>query len=230
LPAHARRATTQEPEALGVPLPPEFFRRSSLAVARELLGLLLCHETEEGLVAGRIVEVEAYKGPRDLAAHSAGGRRTPRNEVMYADGGCAYVYFVYGMHYCMNVVAATREVPEAVLLRAVEPTHGVELMRARRGSDVATPALARGPGNLARAFAIDRQHNGLDLRTSALRIVEPLAAASGGGTGAEVDLGRAGRDIVRSPRIGVAYAGLWAAKPWRFSLRDNRSVSRPPRP
>jgi DNA-3-methyladenine glycosylase len=208
--------------ALGRPPPAAFFRRSALELAPDLLGLVLSHETEAGLVAGRIVEVEAYCGPADLAAHSAGGRRTARNEVMYGPGGLAYVYFVYGMHHCVNVVAAVRDVPEAVLLRAVEPIAGVELMRMRRGGTVRDAALARGPGNLTRAFAIDRAQNGADLRTGALRVLVPRAQPAGPSAVA--------RSVVRSPRIGVDYAGPhWARRPWRFSLRDNASVSRPPR-
>jgi len=217
----AKRAASGSPlTLLGSPLPPGFYRRSSLEVAPDLLGLLLCHDTAGGLIAGRIVEVEAYKGPADLAAHSARGRRTPRNEVMYAAGGCAYVYFIYGMHFCMNVVTAAAGVPEAVLLRALEPVLGEELMRSRRGDRPATAALARGPGNLTRALAIDRRHNALDLSSSELRILRPPA-------GELVE--PAARDIVRSPRIGVDYAGVWAKRLWRFSLRGNASVSVPPR-
>jgi DNA-3-methyladenine glycosylase len=204
---------------LGTPPPAAFFRRPALELAPDLLGLLLVHETDDGVAAGRIVEVEAYCGPADLAAHSAGGRRTPRNEVMYGPAGHAYVYFIYGIHWCVNVVAATPGVPEAVLLRGLEPVHGVELMRARRGAHVATAALARGPGNLTRALAIDRSRNGADLRRGALRVLLPRDRGS---------LPEPSQ-IVRSPRIGVAYAGEWAALPWRFSVRGSTGVSRPPR-
>lgn len=203
---------------LGSPLPQAFFRRSALALAPDLLGLVLVHETEEGVAAGRVVEVEAYCGPADLAAHSAGGRRTARNEVMYGPAGRAYVYFVYGMHWCVNVVAALPGAPEAVLLRGLEPLHGIDLMRARRGGHVAIAALARGPGNLTRALGIDRTRNGADLRRGALRLLRPP-----GGRGIPAQ-----SDVVASPRIGVAYAGAWAALPWRFSVRGNASVSRPP--
>ncbi|HEY8517910.1 MAG TPA: DNA-3-methyladenine glycosylase [Candidatus Binatia bacterium] len=224
--AAARRATPPEPSSttnapaprsLGTTPPVSFFRRPALELAPDLLGLILAHETPEGLVAGRIVEVEAYCGPDDLAAHSARGRRTARNEVMYGEGGVAYVYFIYGMHWCVNVVAATRDVPEAVLLRALEPVHGLELMRARRGARVPDAALARGPGNLTKALGIDRSLNGADLRTSALRIYRPRCGLPDRS------------DVVRSRRIGVDYAGPWAELPWRFSLRGNPSVSRPPR-
>ena len=162
--------------------------------------------------------MEAYRGPRDLAAHSAGGRRTPRNEVMYGPPGRAYVYFVYGMHHCVNVVTAAAEIPEAVLLRAVEPLCGVALMRARRGAGVRTEDLARGPGNLTRAFAIDRSRNAADLRRGALRILAPR--------GASLPL-VAASDVVRSPRVGVDYAGPWARRLLRFCIKDSAWLSRP---
>jgi len=203
----------------GAPLPAAFFRRSALALAPDLLGLILACETDAGLAAGRIVEVEAYCGPTDLAAHSAGGRRTARNEMMYGAGGHAYVYFIYGMHWCVNVVAATPGRPEAVLLRGLEPLYGTDLMWARRGAHVPESALARGPGNLTRALGIDRALNGADLRRGALRVLRPA-----GGRGIPQP-----QDVVRSRRIGVAYAGEWAERPWRFSVRGSPCVSRPPR-
>ena len=190
-------------------------------LAPELLGLVLCHETHEGLVAGRIVEVEAYCGPEDRAAHSAGGHRSARNEVMYGPAAHAYVYFIYGMHFCVNVVAATIGVPEAVLLRAAEPIVGLERMRARRGRGVADAALARGPANLTRAFAIDRRQNGADLRSGPLRIVVPRGRRAGSVVPPEA--------IAQAPRVGVDYAGAHAKRPWRFFVRGNPSVSRPPR-
>jgi len=202
-------------------LPAAFFARPALELAPDLLGLVLLHERDGLAVAGRIVEVEAYCGPNDLAAHSAGGRRTARNEVMYGPAGRAYVYFIYGMHWCVNVVAARRGVPEAVLLRAIEPVAGLEQMRARRGPHVHDASLGRGPGNLTRALAIDRAQNDADLRRGALRLLRPSRRA-GLATPSTAD-------VVRSPRIGVAYAGEWAARPWRFSLRGNASVSHPPR-
>lgn len=222
----ARTGTAAPPGAapsraprLGAPPPPAFFARAALDLAPDLLGLILVHENGDGVAAGRIVEVEAYCGPDDLAAHSAGGRRTARNEVMYGPAGRAYVYFIYGMHWCVNVVAATHDAPEAVLIRGLEPVHGIDLMRARRGAHVATAALARGPGNLTRALGIDRSLNGADLRRGALRVLRPP-----GERGVP-----APADVVRSPRVGVAYAREWAALPWRFSVRGSPGVSRPPR-
>ena len=205
---------------LGRPPPASFFRRPALELAPDLLGLILWRDAREGATAARIVEVEAYRGPDDRAAHSAGGRRTARTEIMYARGGVAYVYFVYGMHYCVNVVAANVDEPQAVLVRAAEPLVGIELMRRRRRTPVALAALARGPGNLARALAIERELNGVDLRTGALRLLVPRGARAGATVAA--------RAIARSPRIGVTYAGAWAERPWRFFIRDHPSVSRAP--
>lgn len=202
------------------PLSRSFFRRDALRLARALLGKTLVHVTAAGRTAGRIVEVEAYRGPEDRAAHSAGGRRTPRNEVMWGEPGHAYVYFVYGMHWCANVVAAAPGRPEAVLLRAVEPLEGLALMRARRGGrapeaapGIADAALARGPANLCRAFGIDRAHNGLDLTGGALFIEDapPVPA----------------RAVVRTARIGVDYAGDHALRPWRLFVAGSPAVSGP---
>jgi DNA-3-methyladenine glycosylase len=215
----ATRAAAAPPPRRGAAPAKSFFRRPALELAPALLGMILEHDAADGVSAGRIVEVEAYCGPADLAAHSAGGRRTARNEVMYGPGGRAYVYFIYGMHWCVNVVAAGRDVPEAVLLRALEPLYGIELMRARRGAAAKEIELARGPGNLTRALGIDRTLNGADLTAGPLRVLRPRDPRSLPGAD----------DIVRSPRIGVDYAGTWAELPWRFSVRGSRAVSRPPR-
>jgi DNA-3-methyladenine glycosylase len=206
---HARRKLDRTTR----PLTRRFFARNAVAVSRSLLGMVLVHEAPEGTVAGRIVEVEAYRGPADRAAHSYGGRRTARNEVMYGAAGHAYVYFIYGMHYCINVVVATVDVPEAVLLRALEPLRGLDLMRSRRGLSRTAPAhlLCRGPGNVCRAMGIDRSYNGVDLVSGTVRLEN----------GPRVPPSR----LVRSPRIGVAYAGSHAALPWRLYEKGNPSVS-----
>jgi DNA-3-methyladenine glycosylase len=196
----------------GRALPRSSYLQPTLRVARALLGKTLVHETADGITAGRIVEVEAYRGPKDRAAHSSGGRRTPRNEVMYGPPGHAYVYFIYGMHYCMNVVCQQVDVPEAVLVRALEPIEGEALMRQRRGlPDAPAWRLCRGPGALCRAMGITRAENGGDLVKGRLRVL----------AGADVSA----RDIARTPRIGVDYAGADAARPWRFIVRGSRAVS-----
>jgi DNA-3-methyladenine glycosylase len=211
--------------AFGPILPRAFFARDAVSAARALLGKILVRTTSEGVVAGRIVETEAYRGPTDRAAHSYGGRRTSRNESMWGKPGLAYVYFVYGMHWCANVVCAAVGVPEAVLLRAVEPIDGVDLMRRRRGVDrrgraiasiAKTPdaRLASGPANLCRAFAIDGRDDGVDL---AARASQGLVLRDA------PDIPR--RAIEASPRIGVAYAGPDARRLWRFTLRGSPSLS-----
>lgn len=176
------------------------YARSTLDAARHLLGCLLVHETEAGRLDGRIVETEAYVGIDDLASHASKGR-TARTEVMFGPPGRAYVYFIYGMHFCFNVVAREREVAGAVLIRALEPGPAVT-------------ARTDGPGRLCRALGIDRRHNGLDLTsaTSALWIEQrPNGAAE--------------EPIESSPRVGVGYAGEWAARPWRFFLPTSAWVS-----
>ena len=195
-------------------LPRAFYLQPTLRVARELLGKVLVHETPEGVTAGRIVEVEAYRGPRDRAAHSSGGHRSPRNEVMYGPPGRAYVYFIYGMHHCVNVVCQRPDVPEAVLLRALEPLEGEALMRMRRGlPDAPAWRLCRGPGALCRAMGIARAENAADLVRGPLRILDAPVLPAG--------------RVARTPRIGVDYAGADAARPWRLVARDSAAVSGP---
>jgi DNA-3-methyladenine glycosylase len=175
-----------------------FYARDSVAVARDLLGMQLVIRQPTGLKVGRIVETEAYQGPEDLAAHSAGGRRTARTEIMFGTAGFAYVYLIYGIWHCLNVVTATRGVPHAVLLRALEPVSGI-----------ATPSW--GPGLLCRALGIDRTYNGQDLRGKTLWIQAPRTPPP--------------LRIGAGPRIGVDYAGEWAQRPWRFFDRDSPYVS-----
>jgi DNA-3-methyladenine glycosylase len=191
-----------------------FYLQPTLRVARALLGKVLVHETPEGRTAGRIVEVEAYRGPADRAAHTAGGRRSARNETMWGPPGHAYVYFVYGMHHCMNVTTRPAGLPEAVLLRALEPLDGVDLMRARRRiPDAPAWRLCRGPGALCQALGVTRQQDGADLVLGPLRILDvPTVPA---------------RLVRRTPRIGVAYAGADAPRPWRFLVLGTPAVSGP---
>ncbi|HYM41863.1 MAG TPA: DNA-3-methyladenine glycosylase [Steroidobacteraceae bacterium] len=177
--------------------PRAFFNRTAVQVARDLIGLHLVHDDGTCVRRGRIVETEAYQGPADRAAHSSRGR-TRRTEVMFGPAGFAYVYLIYGFWNCLNVVTAKEGVPHAVLLRALEPLAGVT-------------DKTWGPGLLCRAMHIDRRMNGIDLRGDELWIERPRRAP-------RVALGR-------SARIGVAYAGDWARRPWRFFDRASCYVS-----
>jgi DNA-3-methyladenine glycosylase len=187
-----------------------WFDRPATTLARHLLGCRLLHASPEGTVGGTIVEVEAYRGPEDRAAHSSRGR-TPRNAVMFGEPGHLYVYLIYGLHHCLNVVAGPSTKPEAVLVRALELDEGIDIARARRGSGVPEVRLASGPGNVGKALGVDRARNGTDLLDGPVSI--------------EPRVGRAPR-IARGPRIGVDYAGPWAARPWRFWIADDAHVSR----
>jgi DNA-3-methyladenine glycosylase len=215
---------------LGRPFPRELLAGDTLTAARALLGARLVRDPDPagggdapgGRRVGRIVEVEAYIGENDRASHARVGR-TRRNEVMFGPPGIAYVYLVYGMHHCLNVVTEPPPRAAAVLIRAVEPLAGIDTMRrararAGRGRSPVTDArLAAGPGLVAAAFDIDRTFTGVDLcrASSALRLEasptdEPAV------------------DVIATPRIGIAYAGEpWASVPWRFVVAGHPSVSGP---
>jgi DNA-3-methyladenine glycosylase len=192
----------------------EFYtREDTLLVARELLGKLLVVPAPDGArVSGRVVEAEAYVGVEDRASHAFGGRRTARTETMYAAGGAAYVYLVYGLHHQFNVVTGAEGSPHAVLVRALEPLEGVGLMRLRRPAKD-DRALASGPGKLCQALGIDRTFDGADL--------------TGGRAWLEDDGARVSpKEIASGPRVGVAYAAEYALRPWRFCVRGSPFVSR----
>jgi DNA-3-methyladenine glycosylase len=175
----------------------EFFHRDTVAVARDLLGKVLVREVEGRAMWGRLVEVEAYLGPEDLAAHSSGGRRSPRNEVMYGEPGHAYVYFTYGMHFCLNFVTREAGVPQAVLVRALEPGPGV--------------GRCSGPGLVCRALKIDRTVNGLPLHPPDIYVVDDHGPQ---------------RRIFATPRVGIAGSGArWERRLLRFCL-DSPYLSR----
>lgn len=215
----------------------EFLARPAEEVAPGLLGCVLVRVLDDGTrVSGRIVETEAYLGVVDKAAHSYGGRRTARNEAMYARAGTAYVYFTYGLHHCFNVVCGDVDEPVAVLVRALEPLEGMEAMRAHRaarrikrngrmskgarqpdpvrGRVLREQDLCSGPAKLCQALAIDRALCGADLITSDAiwleRGAKPIPAAH----------------IGRSPRIGVDYAGAWAKRRLRWFVRGSACVRR----
>ena len=214
-----------QPPALQ-PLPAAFYRRPAEAVAPELLGRFLVRRlrgaaasdsrgSAADLLVLRLVETEAYLGAPDRASHAWGGRRTARNESLYLPGGFAYVYFIYGMHWCLNAVCGEAGEGGAVLLRAGEPVAGEALMGARRGlADRVRPGdVAGGPGKLCQALGVDRGFDGRPLDDSELWIAagEPVAASG----------------VASGPRIGVAYAGEAAAWPLRFAVAGNPHVSRP---
>ncbi len=186
------------------PLPREFYARDTVAVARDLPGCTLVHRTPEGTTAGIIVETEAYL-QGDPACHASRGM-TPRNKPMFGPPGFAYVYFTYGMHYCFNVVTAAEGTGEAVLIRALEPVQGIELMINRRGRE-ALRELCSGPAKLTRAMAIGKEQNCFDLTG------EQLFICSAGPAG----------PLVTTTRIGIREG---AELPLRFYLQDSKYVSR----
>ena len=187
-----------------------WFDRPAAMLAPDLLGARLVHASSDGPVGGRIVEVEAYEGPDDLAAHSSSGR-TARNATMFGPPGHCYVYLVYGLHHCVNVVCGPGAKPEAVLIRALAIDQGRDLARAHRGPRTSDVRLASGPGNVGQALGIDRRLDGSDLLGGPISI-EPRTGPAPA--------------VHRGPRVGVAYAGPWAVRPLRFWIADDPHVSR----
>jgi DNA-3-methyladenine glycosylase len=216
-PAAATGTDLARPSALsalrGKPLSPAFYARSTVEVARDLLGAVMVHDTPRGLAAGRIVETEAYLRD-DPACHAARGM-TARNQAMFGPPGRAYIYLIYGMYHCFNVVTAPRGIGEAVLIRALEPLEGLPLMARRRGTD-APKALCSGPGKLVIAMGIEKVRNGADLRHGPLTILPATNR-----TGPEGEIG-ALRHIKVTTRIGITRA---AHLPWRFLAKGSRFVS-----
>lgn len=198
------------------PLPRSFYEQPVVTVARACIGKLLVHRTPHGTTGGRIVEAEAYRGPEDLAAHSRRGLRTARTEVMYGPAGHAYVYLLYGTNWAFNFVCGPVDKPHAVLVRAIEPVLGIELMARRRGMDSTDRALTSGPGKLCAALGMDKSAYGADL---CARDATLFLAACDAPTG----------PIGRSARIHIDYAGPWVDKPWRFFEKRNRYLSAAPR-
>ena len=196
---------------LGRPLARTFYARPVLAVARAVLGRLLVHAGADGLAAGWIVEVEAYRGALDPASHAHRGR-TARNATMFGPPGHAYVYFTYGMHHCVNLVAEREGRAAAILVRALEPYAGLDLMRSRRG-DVPVERFARGPGCVTEALGLGRRHDGCDLTLGPLWVSDRPAR-------------RGGRRVITGPRLGVRHA---TSRPWRFHLEGHPCVSGPRR-
>ena len=201
----ARRA------AGSLPFPASFYDRETEAVSRDLLGAVLECRTPEGTTSGRIVETEAYIGEHDPACHAAAGR-TDRTRWLYGPPGTAYVYFIYGVHWCFNAVTRAAGLPSAVLVRALEPLEGIDIMRARRPRARAEADLTNGPGKLCAALGITGEHNGLTLNAPPIMILRDQ----------EVPDSR----VRVSPRIGITRAADW---PLRWHIADNPWVSRTPR-
>jgi DNA-3-methyladenine glycosylase len=188
-----------------------FYRRDTKTVAMELLGKKLVRIYKGQRISGIITEVEAYLGVKDKAAHSYGDRRTGRTEIMYGDGGHSYIYFIYGMYHCFNVVTQREGTPEAVLVRALEPVEGIELMKKFRQKEN-LKELTTGPGKLAEALHLTRDLNGERLDSKVLFIEDAEAVSK--------------NQIVKRPRIGVDYAGAHALHPLRYYLKNNIYISK----
>jgi DNA-3-methyladenine glycosylase len=193
-----------------VKLARDFYEQPTVQAAQWLLGKYLVRVHPDGITTGMILETEAYVGPEDKASHASRGR-TPRTAVMFGPAGFAYVYVIYGMHHCLNAVTEPEGYPAAVLIRAVHPCEGVELMRERRRKqDIRL--LASGPGRLCQAFGIERDLSGMDLCGSIL-FVEGRGVSPAG--------------LVATSRVGVDYAGHWKDMPWRFYIANHPGVSKP---
>ncbi|MBX2962984.1 MAG: DNA-3-methyladenine glycosylase [Cyclobacteriaceae bacterium] len=191
---------------------PSFYvRQNVVAIARSLIGKLLVSNIGGSLTSGIIVETEAYSW-KERGCHAYGGRKTARNEVMFEEGGRAYVYLCYGMHHLFNIVTNQSGRAEAVLVRALEPVRGMDVMNARRGN-VRHYQLTSGPGKLTRALGIDRSHNGKLLWNEEVWLEHSDKKVSA-------------RQIVSGKRIGIDYAGADADLPWRFTLKENPWVSK----
>ncbi|MEJ7589487.1 MAG: DNA-3-methyladenine glycosylase [Ferruginibacter sp.] len=187
-------------------------RKDVLQIARELLGKIMITDIEDVITSGRIVETEAYAGITDKASHSWSGRRTARNEHMYAQAGTSYVYVCYGIHQMFNVVTNDKDIPDAVLIRAVEPLQGIDAMLARTGKEKPDRTLTKGPGNVGKALGIQKIHSGTRLLDETIYIVSD-------------DFTLEDFQVGSSKRIGVDYAGPDALLPYRFYIRGNKYVS-----
>lgn len=194
-------------------LPRAFYERSDVvAITKELLGKIVVTNFDNTLTAGRIAEAEAYNGPFDKAAHSYNNRHTKRTEVMFSNGGVAYVYLCYGIHQMFNIVTNKPGIPTAILIRALEPVAGVEAMLQRLNKNIHGFELTRGPGNVAKALGLHTQHSGMSLQSNELYIAED-------GRCYQED------EIAATARIGVDYAEEDALLPYRFIVKGNKYVS-----
>jgi DNA-3-methyladenine glycosylase len=194
-------------------LPSSFYTRVDVVqITHDLIGKILVTNFDETITAGRIVEAEAYNGPHDKAAHSFANRRTKRTEVMYNEGGVAYVYLCYGIHQMFNIVTNAQDVPNAILIRALEPVTGIEAMLKRSNKTVHANDLTRGPGNVAKALGLHTTHTGMSLQSDALYVADDGFKYNES-------------EITVTTRIGVDYAGEDALLPYRFIVKGNKYVS-----
>jgi DNA-3-methyladenine glycosylase len=195
----------------------DFYNRENVVqIAKDLIGKIIITKLDEQLTSGRIVETEAYVALTDKASHSFGGRRTQRNEHMYAAAATSYVYICYGMHHLFNVVTNKKDVPDAVLIRAVEPMEGVDVMLQRTGKKKLDSTLTRGPGNVSKALGINKIHSGIVLTGNIIFLADDNWKAN------HADA------IAASKRIGIDSAGADALLPYRFYIRGNKYVSGSP--
>ena len=194
-------------------LPADFYQREDvLLISRELLGKVLCTNFHDKLTSGIIVETEAYAGVTDKASHAYGGRRTQRTETMYAKGGSAYVYLCYGIHHLFNIVTNKENIPHAVLIRAIQPRDGIEIMLQRRNKKKVDQSLTAGPGSLTRALGITVKNSGTLLMDNLIWLEDQNIQIKN-------------QDILATPRVGVQYAGKDAQNPWRFQVENSPWVS-----
>lgn len=191
-----------------------YLNQDVLFLAKDLLGKVLFTEINGDITAGIIVETEAYFGVVDKASHAYGGRRTERTETLYSQGGISYVYLCYGIHHLFNVVTSVDGEPHAVLVRAIEPLVGQEIMELRRNMPAEKAAISSGPGSAAKALGIDRSFNKKDLTENEIWVEDH-------------GIRYTSEDIIAGPRIGVAYAQEDALLPWRFYVKGNKYVSKP---
>ncbi len=195
-------------------LPLSFYLRPDVVqISKELLGKFLITVFNNQLTAGMIVETEAYQGLTDRASHSFNGRYTARTRIMYQSGGVAYVYLIYGMHHLFNIVTNKRDIPDAVLVRALQPANGIEIMMRRRGLSSATSKLSNGPALLTRALGITSIHSGLSLLGQQIWLEDRGIVI-------------AEKDILSGKRVGISYAGKDAQRLWRFRIKGNPWCSR----
>lgn len=198
-------------------LPESYYQRTDVvALSRDLIGKYLYSNIDGQLTGGYIAETEAYNGVVDKASHAYGNRLTPRTQTMYMQGGVAYIYLCYGIHEMLNIVTSVEGQPHAVLIRAIDPTVGLDIMQYRRNMAIIKPTITSGPGSVAKALGVSRKINAISLQSNVLWL-------------ADEGLTFADDEVAAVPRVGVNYAGDDALLPYRFYVKDNKYVSKPNR-